>query len=844
MLRQTLIMLIEIALILSIILIFARIAIINARIYNATTGRQALERFLKTNIAKNIKRYSYVVEYIAAKYDAQLPQKVGLDIYWSEKLFKNPKSNSLMKKVLRYATPEGLYSAFYAGLVNKKNEALFKQHIDHSSKEKILRDTALMTNGRDFPSAKALAMFVDYLDVLRKMTKSNNWEHRFFAYKILLQNTQNKEDLALCKNAFTDPDVKLRNLIIKEHLFTEDYYSTIYDRLINDPILKVRINAKNRIAQDYKDFYKPEYSKLEKFQKIRFIGELNFDFVLDKQIAYQIIREDDDELSFPTCRAMEANKELKAIFLNITKNDKEDYNSKLFILKKAASFNCTSFLKELKLSENIGTLYAAADILREYGKQQYISDLAFKVFSNIEKDINNPDYKNLYIETVKTIAKRGNEMALKIYRNEIIENQNNTQILEILLKNIPKKEDLVFFDTLLALFKDKNFKLAVTLFDKMQEMPEHRVIPAMFDILRDASIRTEIKTKAISLLFTNNKDYYMQDIIENINLVPFEERVNIANTFLKANPGKSEKIFTNILKQNDSSLTPSLLQSLANTEFKDKIKTLIPDLLSNQVAQIRQAACYCANLLYTKDQNNLLKPLLRDPIKYVRETATLYYAQNANDAEMQTMLDSIEDANEFLSIKESAIKGLANSNNAKAFEAIIKLTDFSQEIHPVIFDILKTTYDIDKLKVVIKHYNEANKISRNLIEDVFVFHEGQNPELILELLDENLKEDEKLGLNKILYKSGYIEKRIFDLQNMSRDDRREAVTILSKIKEYHSARGLVYAAFDTDKKVSEIAIEAMKSFSKENKDISTLLLSDSNRIVRKQASLFYKKYKI
>ncbi|MBN2653054.1 MAG: hypothetical protein JXR63_11805 [Spirochaetales bacterium] len=842
--QKILILSIETILILSFIFIIARIGILRIRIYNATTGRQALERFLKTKIAKKITKYSIIVEHVASKYDSQLPQKVGLDKYWSEKLFRKPKNHKLMKKVLRYAIPEGLFSAFYAGLSDKKNEILFKQHIEHTSTEKLLKETAERIAGRDFPSENALEMLKEFIDFLRKMTKSHKWEHRYFAFKILLQNTEDQRDIQLCKEAFLDPEIKIRNLAIREHKFIQEYYEEIYSRLINDPILYIRMNAKNRIFKDYKDYYKPDYPSLAQHQKIRFISELNFNFTLDKQIAYQVIREANEELSFPACRAMEKNKELSFIFLSIVLNDKEDYESKLFILKKAASFNCTTFLAEIKHANNAGSFYAATEILNEYGDQKYISDLASKVFLDIKKDINNPEYKDLYIKTTETISKRGDDIAFKLYRNEIQRNKEIPELIEILIKNIPEHEDTLFFETLITLFKDNKFTHREILFKKMLEMPEHRTIPAMFDILRDSSICAQIKSEALSILFKNNKRYYLQDIIENLNVLPLSESICIVNSLLTDNSNKVEETFRNILKQSDSTLTPALLRTLANTSFKTEIKKLIPDLLSNQVAEIRKAACYCVNLLHEAEKNKLIEPLLRDPISSVRETAILFFAENADNDELEEMINSIVDPNEFLSIKESAITGLAKSKNPGAFKAIIKVADFSEDIHPVVLEILKTTRELQKLREILRHYPISEKINKRLIEDLFSHFDINSQSVITDLIDEELTKEERQALNTILYKSGFIEKRIFELQNMSRNDRRKAVLLLSKIKEYHSARGLVYAAFDTDKKVCEIAIEAMKEFSAHNKDTSSMLLSDSNRIVRKQATLFYKKFHI
>jgi hypothetical protein len=821
--------------------IIAWYAVTRIRIYNATTSKQALERFLHTPAAKKISRYSFIVEKIASKYDSHLPMKLGLDLIWSDKLYRKPGSSGLMKKVIRYGQPEGIFSAFSAGLSDEKNKNLYKRYIEHNSAEKILRETAEKANGRDFNAESALKMLENHIEILRILTKSHRWEHRYFGYKILLRNNQDSGDLRLCRNAFADPEMKIRNLAIREHIYNKEYYSDLFKRLIEDPVLFIRVNAKNRIIKNYKEFYEPDYTSLKKYEKIRFISELDFAINIDKKLAYEIIKDNDDELVYPAARCMDKNGELHKIFSTININDKDEYESKLEILQKAARFNCIDFLAELKTSKNTGTLMAGAEILNNYGPRQHISDLANTLFSEFTHDINDPEFRKLYKATVKTIASRGDETACRLYRNELEKYAFSDFYPETLLAKIPAEQDMIFFDILLTLFKNPTFSHRKLLFEKLAEMPESRVIPAMFQLLRNSLIPVSIQAETLSLLHSKNKDYYMQDIIENLHVLPLSQSIFIMKHLLESRSEKATQTVKNILMQNDSVIKPVLIKTLTETELKDFISSEIQNYISDPVAEVREAACYAADKLLKKQVIKLLTPLLRDPVPQVRSTAAETYSANAEEKDMELLFMTMGNPDEFLSIKESIIKGLNKSNSKSAFNTILKISDSTPELSNLTFDIFCNTEDDIRIKELINYYDHAEKHTKKIIEDSFC-HFDYSDKFIQDLFMTELSKSEKQILNTILYKSKYIDRRIFELQNMSRRDRRKATEGLSNISEYHAIRGLIYAAFDTDKQVRTIAIEAIKKYAEKNQETAKMLLSDSNRIVRKQAALFFRKY--
>jgi len=774
-------------------------------------------------------RKSGLIERFIQKNGTDIIALTAIDSFWVDNLVLKKRKKDFLR-VLNYAPEIGLFKCFLISLEKKALAPLLIESLKSKGDFLYLHRLALSGKGEDFVSSDALEIFHDRLDEIREMTGDPEWAPRYFAVKILLNDDADRSQRALWES-FSDPHPLIRKTLAGEFVSVdrEKLYSELHRLMVGDPVYEVRLTAWERIRKDFSDLYTLEAGKLKEDELRHLLELLRLDSKDDQDFALRNLESANLELRFTAARYLEKCGVLERLCLETDLGDREGLERNFKLLVKASEVNVTSFLSCTEKTENIAALYICASILAENGIRKYITVLARKVFNKGLED-----YPEIYKQTLTAISQRGDEAALRLMEQELLNRKKESRTAELIMTAIPARGDQVFLETLISLLKDPGFPANDGLRRALKIMPAPPVLSELFNIIQAERGRYahQVRIEALKVLGEMGMHYCLQTILEQLPIFPLAE----AKEFARVLADFPRKVLItkveNLLAASDTKVRASLISALPSTEEKEFLKS-IRKALKDADPEIRIASVWAIVDFADFRSLNQAFSMLRDPVERVRCEVARAFGSYGSDEVLDRLKALLTDENEVASVKKAALVGLKNASSIKAVEILVARLEVDEELQDDIQAALAAKCEKKEVAALVEHFKDADPGLRARITAVFKSMKEEGEETLVALLKEDISSLNPF-IAEILENTGYVESQIRQMSHRDSAVRRESAEVLSLVGTESAFRGIVLAARDPDDEVRVKVIKALEKLeTKDGKKILAALESDGDKRVRK-----------
>lgn len=774
------------------------------------------------------------MEKYAQSFGSRLIIDTGLASLWAETLESKLRHKD-MRRVLAYCPESSLFTAFTASLNNPKLKPLFIQWMDEKGEDEALRILATVCRGEIFDGAKGLEILGNQIDTIREMTGDPEWHSRFFAYQIILEDTEDRSIRALW-DAFDDSYPAIRKKVTDQFNAPdrEKLYKKLWDLVTGDPVYEVRRSAKDRIVKDFSDLYQPDYKNMKKPAALRLLGLLDEDSDDDRDMAVTYLQNDDLELRYPAARFLEKCGVLKRMLTEATLEDREDLNRKLDLLSKAAEVNISSFLECLTSESSPGALFIGARLLRQKGSRRAFIPLGQGVFRFFQTQPLSPELKEIYTLTLEGISERGGEEALTLYLSELKTRKGDPEFLAELLSRIPLRADYLFLPVLEEFFKDPAFPLPEELVRYLSGLPSDQLIPLIFDILNAPRgvYAHGVRISALKLLGELKQPYLLQRILETLPVLPQKEAREYAPILKQYPTALFEERVGALFESSDGQLRASLLAILPATGNRSFMKEIRASL-NDADPDVRIAAIWSLLEFQELKLLNQETSMLRDPVERVRIATARVLGEQGTASALEALGQILKDPNEVSPVKKAAIAGLGFSKTTQSIDMLVETLDEQKDFAAEVIAALGEKTDRKSLTHIIELFKDAAPELRESLVNVFIHMSEEAEAAVLDLLKTDVA-SLRPYLAEILETTGYVEKTIRKLSHRDVKVRKEAALWLSLLETRSAFRGIVLAARDPDQDVRVLVVKALEKLNTpEGRAILDSLKEDPDRRIRK-----------
>lgn len=777
---------------------------------------------------------SSIVERVAAKYGIELLEITGINAYWLDEL-KHHRKVKLYNRILAYYPDKGLFTCFLIALDKKEYAEKLIPWLNLSEEFLIMRRIALSGVGEQFSGQKALELFQDNLPQIREMTGDPEWASRYFAIKILLYDTHDQSIRAIWES-FRDSHSLIRKTIATEFNDNnrEKLYNELYRLYLNDPVLEVRVAAKERINRDFTDIYNINIDSLSTPEALHALEHLSAFSKADEDTAIRFLDNDNLELRFTAALFLEERGALNRLMEQADLGDRADLSRIENLLKKSCEVHISSFLQAAVKSNNTGTLYIAVEILTETGDLSLIDPICSQIFHLPQDTVEN---KILYDKALLCINKRGSDKSLNHLKELLIKNKYQPLLAGKILMAIPEEGASFFVQLLLDLLCDPTFESRDELRTAINKLPSDMYIQKMLYIIKSGREQFShiIRKDALKILVELNHSFCLQTILENLPILPLNEARDFAQLLVKYDITEFNRLTTLLFQSDDAAVRASIISCLPAINGKEFLKD-IRESLTDADPEVRIAAIWALVDFKEKKTISQAISMLRDPVERVRTEVAKAIAETGSDNALEALNTILNDENEVDSVKIPAIRGLACSTSLQSIDILIDLISNvdDYDLHAVFS--LSEKISKKEINHLIEKFKDGSPVLRDKLTIVFSKMKEAGEETLIDLLKEDIA-GLKPFISQILENTGFIESQIRMLKHRDPVKRRKAASELSFIGTKSSFRGIVLAARDSD---NEVRVSVAKALEKLNHQSSAEILNslrdDPDKKVRKYTS--------
>ncbi len=752
--------------------------------------------------------FSSYIEKISISYGRNLPVLMGIDNIWVKQIKNHPGKNKI-KKLLKYSPDKNLFTVLKAALGKNNLQPILTEWMDKSGEFMVLRKIAVSGKGESFDGEKALLFFHDNMGEITEMMGDYDWRSRYFAINILVHSSERSAEEAVWES-FKDPSILVRTTAVKLFITEkrEKLYSILLSLVLNDPSFEVRNAARIRINRDLEDLYNVKPMELEITQQLHLIELLNPESKQDENIAIEFMKSGNKELELYASRFLTNNGTLKRLFQTADPGYAKGFEDTFGLLMVAVEVSCTTFI-DLNSNISTGSILLASRILSKNGNRNIITDLVQKVFSITRgKEAINP-YREIYVNSIECVCKRGNDEALKLLNAEIFRRRYDEQFQEWILKKIPYNHENIFASTLMGFLKDENYPAKGPLRGALSKFPPSSTLPEIISILRsDQKQRTrEIRIEGLKLLGSLKLPHCTQYILENLSILPLNEAKEFSSLLNSNSIDTFRDKVRNIISFGDSTSMAHLIAALPESECR----FFLPDIknaLKNNNPEVRIAAVWALRDYNKGEFLSSCFKLLLDPVEKVREEVGKTLGEMASKETITVLKEALFDANESLPVKSAVLNGLAVSGSREAAEIILLKMEENIELSEECTRALSCKNKKSEIKMILKFMDGTTPVIRNKIIKAF---RGMGPDAEL-FLEELLSTGDQIlhkHITAILEDSGLVDLRIRQLSHRNPETRKTAAAFLLKTGTKAAYRGIIMAAKDPDEEIRIMVVKAL-----------------------------------
>ena len=248
-------------------------------------------------------------------------------------------------------------------------------------------------------------------------------------------------------------------------------------------------------------------------------------------------------------------------------------------------------------------------------------------------------------------------------------------------------------------------------------------------------------------------------------------------------------------------LKTRLLQCLDEVTYKD-LRIFVMKGLQDNSRLVRLQSV--KTLRHFKDQEavSVCKDLISDPDQEIRVFAARTLVEHKEEEKAIKAL--IEDQGNSREFKDALLKGMGLSESIAALDIILWCIKQIPELKIAAVSALSQRKSRTDIGHILKVYGKSDARVRAAVAKSFSMQNDRGEDLLFPFLDSGSGEMVS-SVSEILEYTGVIEKLIMQLSSFSAEARLASVKRLSRLESFSAFKGLVYAAFDRDKRIAEAA---------------------------------------
>jgi HEAT repeat protein len=807
-------------------------SLFRSRLRRVTKDPDLADSFIKGKYnQQSLLNRSSLIERFARNTSVEIIRLTGVDDLWIDNLLRQKKKRDFLR-ILKFAPQKGLFKCFCLSLDKKQFGPILIKWLTEQEDYLYLRSLALSGKGEYFDGQEALSLFKENVDQIREMTGDPEWASRYFAYKILIHDSDDRSQRAIWEG-FHDPHPHVRTTIAGEFRTegSDRLYSELYRLFLSDPSFEVRKAAWDRIHKDFSNLYSLDAKRLTHEEAYHALELLRTGSNVDENFALSYLDNNDLELRLMAARFLENSGSLERLCFEVDLGDREAMERNFKLLKNASEVRVTSFLNVIERIHNPATLLLCARILKDTGDRSLITELSRRVFRIMDSD---SKFIELYSETLESISRRGNDESLRLLDRELVRRKDNEELLGLILSAIPERSDAFSLDTLFLFLKDPDVKAKEALRGALRRMPTSLVLPEVLDILKTGRDRYPhiVRVQALLLLGEMQMPYCLQTILENLPILPLDEAREFAKILSRYPKDIFSKKAENLLQSTDSTIRSVLISCLPSTGdqgFLPSIRRSIKDA----DPEVRIASIWALVEFGDTRSVNQAFSMLRDPVDRVRIEASKALGANGSDDTLNRLTEILDDENEIDLVKEAAVLGLGTSTSTKAIDILTNKLEQDEPYETQVIGALTKKTSKNELTHLTENFKDASQRVRDKLKEAFKGMKEEGEQAMVELLREDIA-SLKPFVAEILEGTGFVESTIRKLKHRDTSVRRDAAEELSLIGSESAFRGMVLAARDPDEEVRVKVIKALEKLeTKEGKSILTALENDPDKRIRR-----------
>jgi HEAT repeat protein len=794
---------------------------------------EALEYFVSRYPPEKLVRYSRRMERYVRQMGPQVIIKTGLADMWVQKLDHSPSTTDL-RRVLLYCPRSALFKAFLAAEKHSSLQKFFLARMRMEGEEKFIRDLAASCRGEDFNPAFFKRFIEAYGELLRELTGELEWYARYFAYRILVLDSDIKTERNLTAGLM-DPHPLIRKIITEGfHGDADKTWNALWDKLIHDPVYEVREVARKRIAVEFKDRYNPNGQTLNTEETDHILELLYPSSQEDRTFAMKNMENQNKELRFTAAVFLEKCGVFESVLAKNTLDDQAGIDNSVKLLQKALEVNVSGFLQGYSAGDGAALLVAARLLSGTGGTYEnicYLEETVFSFFNAIKPD---PANRDIYALTLEAAAKRGNVRSLELFAKELMSRENDPGFLELLLPRIPNSAASTFLPLLFRFVENTAFPARLELERVIGTFAPDLILPYVFAILNvnRAKYPHIVRISALKILCHLRQPYCLQKILESLPTMTQAEAGEFASLIGEYPRDMFNEKTAALFVLPDAKIRAALINNLPGTKndaFKKEIRASLRDVDPDvRVAAIKALLDFDELRVINQETS-----LLHDPIERVRVAAAEVIAIHGNPAAMKILENIVNDPNETDVVKEAVITGLGQAENEESISILVSVLDKQAEFQKQAEKALAqrtVKHDIVKLLEIFK---DAEPQFREKLIPVFKGQGKSAEPFIAEILKDEVA-SLKPYLVTILEETGYVDELKRRLSNRYAATRREAAQMLSLLDTLPAFRGIVLAAKDPDQEVRVCVVKALERLNTpQGREILESLKKDPDNHIRK-----------
>ncbi|MDR2951664.1 MAG: HEAT repeat domain-containing protein, partial [Treponema sp.] len=796
---------------------------------------EAVSIFVKHYPPEKLVRYSRRMERYSRQMGPKVVRETGLTDKWIQKITQSSLPTAVdLRRVLLYCPNSAVFKAYLAAEQHPRLRRVFTDWMKNEGDEKVIRLISETCRGEEFEPDYGKSFLEKNGAVLRELTGEPEWYARYFAYKILLHDTEELTQRSL-EAGLLDPHPLVRKILTEKfNADREKVWEILWEKLIHDPVYEVRETARKRIAKEFTDIYSLKDKELNIEETFRVLELLDPDSQEDKAFAMLILRSENKELQYPAAVFLEKCGVLASFLAKNTLDDPDNTENSMRLLKDAMNVNVSGFLADYPSNDGAPLLVVANLLAETNGPHDSISILAKKVFSFFNNRKIEPSNREIYTKTLEAISVRGNIRSFELLEEELSRRENDTAFLELLLPRLPVKAELIFPPILFRFLENANFPARDDLVKILGTFSPDIILPEVFHILNSSRTKFPhiVRISALKILGLLRRSFCLQRILESLPTLKEEEINEFAVLLLDYPKEIFEDKARTLLASPDAKIRASIISILPvikNDSFMKEIRSSLKDVDPDvRVAAIKSLLGFGEIKLLNQETS-----MLHDPVERVRLATAEVIARHGNNAAIEILKNILVDPNETEIVKMGVIAGLGQAANAEGIPILVSVLDLQEEFreHAVKALTIRTAKrDITQL---IEIFKDAEPQLREKLIPVFKGQERKAEPAILEILKEEVASF-KPYLVKVLEETGYVDEAKRRLSNRDVEVRREAAKLLSLLDTLPAFRGLVMAAKDPDQEVRVCVVKALEKLkSSQSHDILKKLQEDPDNRVRK-----------